>query len=85
MVILSVGVTPDTAFLQGSGIARNTRGSIEVTSGMETSVPDIYAVGDAVTVNNYITGIISPVCPHLFRSPDLRISKAALRQIIYAG
>ena len=57
MVILSVGVTPDTAFLQGSGIARNTRGSIEVTAGMETSVPDIYAVGDAVTVNNYITGL----------------------------
>jgi rhodanese-related sulfurtransferase len=57
MVILSVGVTPDTAFLQGYGIARNTRGSIEVTSGMETSVPDIYAVGDAVTVNNYITGL----------------------------
>ena len=57
MVNLSVGVTPDTAFLQGSGIARNTRGSIEVTSGMETSVPDIYAVGDAVTVNNYITGL----------------------------
>ena len=57
MVILSVGVTPDTAFLQGSGIARNTRGSIEVTAEMETSVSDIYAVGDAVTVKNYITGL----------------------------
>ena len=57
MVILSVGVTPDTTFLQGSGIARNARGSIEVTAGMETSVSDIYAVGDAVTVKNYITGL----------------------------
>lgn len=57
MVILSVGVTPDTIFLQGSGIARNTRGSIEVTAGMETSISDIYAVGDAVTVKNYITGL----------------------------
>ena len=57
MVILSVGVTPDTAFLQGSGIAINTRGSIEVNAKTETSIPDIYAVGDAVTVNNYITGL----------------------------
>jgi rhodanese-related sulfurtransferase len=57
MVILSVGVTPDTAFLQGSGIAINTRGSIEVNVKMETSVSDIYAVGDAVTVKNYITGL----------------------------
>ena len=57
MVILSVGVTPDTAFLQGSGIAINTRGSIEVNTKMETSVSDIYAVGDAVTVKNYITGL----------------------------
>ena len=57
MVILSVGVTPDTAFLQGSGIAINTRGSIEVNAKMETSISDIYAVGDAVTVKNYITGL----------------------------
>jgi NADPH-dependent 2,4-dienoyl-CoA reductase/sulfur reductase-like enzyme/rhodanese-related sulfurtransferase len=57
MVILSVGVTPDTAFLQNSGIERNARGSIEVNARMETSIPDIYAVGDAVTVKNHITGL----------------------------
>ena len=57
MVILSVGVTPDTAFLQNSGIEINARGSIEVNARMETSIPDIYAVGDAVTVKNHITGL----------------------------
>ena len=57
MVILSVGVTPDTAFLQNSGIERNARGSIEVNARMETSIPGIYAVGDAVTVKNHITGL----------------------------
>ena len=57
MVILSVGVTPDTSFLQNSGIERNARGSIEVNARMETSIPDIYAVGDAVTVKNHITGL----------------------------
>ena len=57
MVILSVGVTPDTSFLQNSGIEINARGSIEVNARMETSIPGIYAVGDAVTVKNHITGL----------------------------
>ena len=55
MVILSVGVRPDTAFLQDSGIELNPRGSIVVNDRMETNLPDIYAVGDAIVVKNFIT------------------------------
>ena len=55
MVILSVGVRPDTAFLQNSGIELNPRGSIVVNDRMETNLPDIYAVGDAIVVKNFIT------------------------------
>ena len=55
MVILSVGVQPDTAFLKGSDIAMDSRGSIIVNEQMQTNIPDIYAVGDAVTVKHFIT------------------------------
>lgn len=55
MVILSVGVRPDTAFLASSGVAMNERGSIIVDERMRTNLPDVYAVGDAVTVKNFVT------------------------------
>ncbi len=55
MVILSVGVTPDTAFIRNTGISMNTRGHIIVNEKMQTNLPDIYAVGDAVTIKHFIT------------------------------
>ncbi len=55
MVILAIGVTPDTAFLKDSGIEFGPRGHILVNERMETSVADVYAVGDAVEVVDYIT------------------------------
>ncbi|PZT54445.1 FAD-dependent oxidoreductase [Paenibacillus silvae] len=56
MVILAIGVTPDTSFLQNSGVALGARGHIVVNEKMETSVPHIYAVGDAIEVKDYIHG-----------------------------
>ncbi len=56
MVILSVGVRPNTAFVKSSGVETDARGSIVVDARMQTSVSDIYAVGDAVTVKNFVTG-----------------------------
>ena len=56
MVIMSVGVRPDTAFVRSSGIATDGRGSIIVNERMQTSAPDVYAVGDAVAVKNFVTG-----------------------------
>ncbi len=55
MVIMAIGVTPETAIVKGSGIAINKRGAIIVNDKMETSVTDIYAVGDAIEIKNYIT------------------------------
>lgn len=54
-VVLAIGVTPDTVFLQGSGIALGPRGHIRVNAQMQTSVPDIYAVGDAVEVKDFLS------------------------------
>ena len=56
MVILSIGVAPETRFLQGSGVELGRRGEILVDDQMRTSVPDIFALGDAATVRNIVTG-----------------------------
>ena len=56
MLIMSVGVRPETALAKDCGILCNRRGSIIVDSHMKTNVTDIYAVGDAVEVNDFITG-----------------------------
>lgn len=55
MVILSVGVRPETALAKACGIRLNARASIIVDSRMKTNLPDIYAVGDAVEVKDFIT------------------------------
>lgn len=56
MVLLAIGVTPDTALAKEAGLKLGIKNSIQVNDRMETSVPDIYAVGDAVEVTHYITG-----------------------------
>lgn len=55
MIIMSVGVRPNTAIAKACGIRVNNRGSIIVDSNMRTNFPNIYAVGDAVEVQNFIT------------------------------
>ena len=55
MVIMSAGVKPETRLARECGIPLNGRGSIIVDSHMRTGVPDIYAVGDAVEVHDFIT------------------------------
>ena len=55
MIILSVGVRPETAIAKDCGIELNGRGSIIVNNKMQTNIPDIYAVGDAVEVEDFLT------------------------------
>ena len=56
MVVLAIGVSPDTHLAQEAGLELGIKGSIVVNDRMETSVPDIYAVGDAVQVKHFVTG-----------------------------
>ena len=56
MVVLAIGVTPDTELAKEAGLELGIKGSIVVNERMETSVPDIYAAGDAVQVKHYVTG-----------------------------
>ena len=56
MVVLAIGVSPDTHLAQEAGLELGVKGSIVVNDRMESSVPDIYAVGDAVQVRHFVTG-----------------------------
>lgn len=56
MVILAIGVAPDTNFLKDSGLELGARGHILVNDKMETNKEGIYAVGDAIEVVDFVTG-----------------------------
>lgn len=56
LAILAIGVTPENALAKQAGLALGSRGGIVVNQRMETSVPDIYAVGDAVEIPHLVTG-----------------------------
>lgn len=56
MVVLAIGVMPDTRLVQHLDMELGIKGSIVVNDRMETSIPDIFAVGDAVQVKHFVTG-----------------------------
>ncbi len=60
-VILSIGVKPDTAFLNSSTIEMTERGYIVTDSNYQTSDKDVYAGGDAILIKNQITNEIMPL------------------------
>lgn len=55
MIIMSVGVRPETSLAKDCGIEVNRRGSIIVDRHMKTNIQNIYAVGDAVEAEDFIT------------------------------
>lgn len=54
-MLLALGVAPDTKLAREAGLSLGIRDSIAVNEHMETSAPHIYAVGDAVSVENILT------------------------------
>ncbi len=56
LVILSVGVAPDSGLAKEAGLELGIGGSIAVNDNYQTSDPDIYAVGDAIQVRSRLTG-----------------------------
>jgi NADPH-dependent 2,4-dienoyl-CoA reductase/sulfur reductase-like enzyme/rhodanese-related sulfurtransferase len=56
IVVLAIGVRPETALAKMAGLEIGQRGGIRVDEHMRTSDPDIYAVGDAVEVKDFVTG-----------------------------
>ena len=56
LVILSIGVRPNSKLAKDAGLEMEPRGHIWVNNHMQTSDPDIYAVGDAVQIDSRLTG-----------------------------
>ena len=61
LVILSIGIKPDTHLAKDAGLVLGERGAISVNKYLQTSDPDIYAAGDAIEFNNSILGKPVPV------------------------
>lgn len=56
LVVVGVGVRPESRLASEAGLAVGPRGGIRVNAHMQTSDPDIYAVGDAVETTDFVTG-----------------------------
>lgn len=61
IVVVSVGVRPNSALAKAAGLALDERGAIIVDSEQRTSDPHIWAVGDATAVPHAVTGATAPV------------------------
>ncbi len=56
MVLLAIGVMPESHLAKEAGLQLGMKGAIAVNNRMETSAPDVYAVGDAVQIKHQVTG-----------------------------
>ena len=56
LIILAIGVRPETSLAQSAGISVNERGAIVTNEYMQTNFDDIYACGDSVAVNDFVSG-----------------------------
>jgi NADPH-dependent 2,4-dienoyl-CoA reductase/sulfur reductase-like enzyme/rhodanese-related sulfurtransferase len=86
LVLLSVGVRPESSLARAAGLALNERGAIRVDEHLLTSAPGVYAVGDAIEVVDAVTGAPAAVplagpanrqgraaANHLFGRPGTRV------------
>ena len=56
MIVMAVGVKPESKIAQDADIELSANGSIKVNDSYQTNDPDIYAIGDAIEVNHLLTG-----------------------------
>jgi rhodanese-related sulfurtransferase len=61
LVVLGVGVRPENKLAVASGLDVGPRGGIRVNESLQTSDPDIYAVGDAIEVKDFVTRLPAQV------------------------
>ncbi len=55
MILLAIGVTPENELAKKARLELGVKGAVKVNAKMQTSAPDIYAVGDAVEVKHFVT------------------------------
>lgn len=87
IVILAIGVKPDSKLAQKAGLEIGINGTIKVNSAFQTSDPAIYAVGDAIETTDFITGKPAwlPLAGPANRQGRLVADNIAGRKVSYQG
>lgn len=87
MVILSIGVRPNGELAADSGLKTNKRCGIVVDKYMRTSDPDIYAVGDAVEINDFINDVetMIPLAGPANKQGRIAADNIAGKDVVYKG
>jgi NADPH-dependent 2,4-dienoyl-CoA reductase/sulfur reductase-like enzyme/rhodanese-related sulfurtransferase len=87
LVILSIGIRPENRLAKEAGLEIGKTGGIKVDASMQTSDPDIYAVGDAVEVREFITGfpLISALAGPANKQGRIAADNALGRKEIFRG
>jgi NADPH-dependent 2,4-dienoyl-CoA reductase/sulfur reductase-like enzyme/rhodanese-related sulfurtransferase len=87
MAILSIGVKPEYRLAKDAGLSIGSMGGVRVSSTMQTSDPDIYAVGDAVEVTDFVTGFatMTPLAGPANKQGRIAADNALGRRSIFRG
>ncbi len=87
MIILAIGVQPENQLAKDAGLDLGVRGAIQVNTSMQTSDPTIYAIGDAIEVNDYIHGFktMVPLAWGANRQGRLVADHINGKKVAYAG
>ena len=87
LVILAIGVRPETGLAAKAGLELGSRGGIRVDQAMRTSDPHIWAVGDAVEVKDLVTGewCVAPLAGPANRQGRVAADSIAGRQPAFRG
>ncbi|WP_434564968.1 CoA-disulfide reductase [Thermoanaerobacterium thermosaccharolyticum] len=87
MVVLGIGVRPDIKLAKDAGLAIGDLGGIKVNEYLQTSDPDIYAVGDAIEVKDYINGsyTLIPLAGPANKQGRIAADNIAGRKTVYNG
>lgn len=87
MVLMSIGVQPETAFIQGSGINLGPRGELLIDDQMRTNLPDVYALGDAAVITHFVSGkqMIIPLASPANKQARLTADIISGKKVRYTG
>ena len=87
VVLLSAGVRPENQLARQAGLETGESGAIRVDATMRTSDPDIYAVGDAVEVRDFVTGIpvVTPLAGPANKQGRIAADNAMGRRSLFRG
>lgn len=87
LVLLAIGVKPDTGFLAGSGILLSERGGIKVNRRLQTSDPHVYALGDAAEITDFLSGesVLIPLAGPANKQGRIAANNIAGRDDEYRG